>query len=143
MKPKKEAKMPRGDGTGPQGKGRGTGSDLKNWVSIPDRRMQIIEIELKKHCIETEAKRTYERLLNRYFDKSLSDHDRAILQEQIEGIKFFLEHADFRRLRSQYPELDGKHTIRLTLKIPKNRYDMIITYNGVKIAPFREALTSL
>ena len=104
--------------------------------------MQIIEIDLRNHCIETEAKRTYERLLSRYFDKSISDHDRSILEEQIEGIKFFLEHTDFRRLRCQHPELDGKRTIRLTLKIPKNRYDMIIAYHGVEIAPLREALTS-
>ena len=94
-----------------------------------------IRIGLNGYCIETGAKRTYERLLRRYFDKSISGRDRSILEEQIEGITFFLKHADFKYLRSQHPELNDARMIRLILKIPKNKHELTLEYNGVKIAP--------
>ena len=101
-----------------------------------------IRIDINSYCIETGTKRTYERLLGKYFDKSISGRDRSILEEQIEGITFFLKHADFKHLRSQYPELNGARMIRLILKIPKNRHEMTIEYNGVKIAPVGETCSS-
>jgi len=102
-----------------------------------------IGININGFCIETGSKRTYQRLLGRYFDKSISGRDRAILEEQIEGITFFLKHADFKCLRNQYPELNGERMIRLVLKIPKNKHEMTIEYNGVEIAPISETRLSL
>ena len=102
-----------------------------------------IEIDINGYCIETGSKRTYERLLGRYFDKSISGCDRSILEEQIEGITFFLKHADFKRLRSQYPELDGARAMRFILKIPKNKHEMTIEYDRVKIAPIGKIRASL
>ncbi|MFC1895142.1 hypothetical protein ACFL0Q_00550 [Thermodesulfobacteriota bacterium] len=102
-----------------------------------------IEIDINGYCIETGSKWAYERLLVRYFDKSISALDRLILEEQIEGITFFLKHADLKRLRSQYPELDGTRTMRLILKIPKNKHEMTIEYKGVEIAPISKTHSSL
>lgn len=91
---------------------------------------QELEIALNGYCIETGSKRTYERLLGRYFRSSISRQDRSILEKQIEGITFFLNHADFKCLRSQYPELNGARAMRVILKIPKKMHDMVIEYNG-------------
>ena len=102
-----------------------------------------IKIDIDGYCIETGSKRTYERLLGRYFDKSNSGRDRSILEEQIEGITFFLKYTDFKYLRSQYPELNGTRMIRLILKIPKNKHEMTIEYNGVEIAPISETRSFL
>ena len=102
-----------------------------------------IGININGFCIETGSKRTYQRLLGRYFDKSISVRDRAILEEQIEGITFFLKHADFKCLRNQYPELNGERTIRLVLKIPENKHEMTFEYNGVEIAPISKIHPSI
>jgi len=96
-----------------------------------------IRIDINGYCIGTGTKRTYERLLSKYFDKSISGRDRTILEEQIEGITLFLKHADFKHLRSQYPELNGDKMIQLILKISKNRHAMTIEYNGVEIYSIR------
>ena len=101
-----------------------------------------IEIDIDGFCIETGSKRIYERLLGKCFDKAISGRDRSILEEQIDGITFFLKHADFKRLRSQYPEMNGERAIRLNLKIPKNKHEMTIEYSGDEIAPFSNTVPS-
>ena len=45
-----------------------------------------IKIDINGYCIETGSKRTYERILSRYFDKSIHRRDRSILEEQIDGL---------------------------------------------------------
>ena len=35
---------------------------------------------LKKNCIETETKKTYERMLNKYFKKPDSGQDKSVLE---------------------------------------------------------------
>jgi hypothetical protein len=111
-------------------------------ISGMEREIEI-RIDMKGHCIETEAKRTYEHLMGRYFDKSISGRYRSILEEQTDGIVFFLRHADFQNLRSQYSELNGARMIRLILKIPENKHEMTIEYDRMKIAPFCETRSSL
>ena len=71
--------------------------------------MKII-FKLKKHCIETEAKREYERLISQYFKKIKlnKQNDLFELEEKIEGLKYFLENADFKYLRSTHPCLRGQ-----------------------------------
>jgi hypothetical protein len=112
------------------------------WKTGGVNREVEIRIDLNGYCIETGTKRTYERLLGQYFDKFISERDRSILEERIEGITFFLKHADFKHIRSRCPELNGEQMIRLILKIPKNRHEMTIEYNGVKIAPIGETCSS-
>ena len=95
-----------------------------------------IKIDINGYCIETGSKRTYDRLLSRYFNKSIPGRDRSILEKQIEGITYFLKHADFRSLRSQHPELNGIRVMQIILKIPEDKHEMTIEHSGVKIAPF-------
>ena len=113
------------------------------WKTGGMKREIEIKIDINGYCIETGSKRTYERLLGRYFDKSISGRDRTILEKQIEGITFFLKHADFKRLRSQYPELNGARTMQLILKIPKNKHEMTIEYHGIEIAPISKIHPSI
>ena len=101
-----------------------------------------IKIDINGYCIETGSKRTYDRLLSRYFNKSIPGRDRSILEKQIEGITYFLKHTDFKSLRSQYPELIGTRVMRIILKIPENKHEMTIEYSGVKIAPFAKTYPS-
>jgi len=76
-----------------------------------------IELELRNHCIQTAAKRTYEQMLNRYLSRNAEDDEAAILEKQIMGLTYFLQNADFQRLRSEYPDLDGRRHHRVTLEI--------------------------
>ena len=64
-----------------------------------------IDLNLSKHCIETEAKRLYEESLKQYF-KAL-EKDRPEMEEKIEGLKNFLVYSDFNHLRSMNQALAG------------------------------------
>ena len=44
----------------------------------------IIELDLSKHCIETEIKRLYNRSVSQYFKP---DTDKALLEKQIDVLK--------------------------------------------------------
>ena len=63
-----------------------------------------IKLDLTEHCIETESKLIYNRLIRRYF-KSINN--REDLELAIETLKSFLEQVDFSELRHTYPELAG------------------------------------
>jgi len=96
--------------------------------------MKIV-IELKHHCIKTGAKRKYSKLINRYFSRNLSDPEKIKIEAQIEALKFFLENADFNRLRGVYPELSGFDELSITLMIPDNHHEMKIAYNNRIVKP--------
>jgi len=89
-----------------------------------------IKLELKNHCIQTEAKKKYEKLMSEYFKKGNSDRNLSILEEQIEGLKYFLEHADFGYLRTTYSFLNGNHRDEdVVLNIPGNFDDMTLIHD--------------
>ncbi len=97
--------------------------------------MDITEIvfELNKHCIETGAKKTYEKMLNACFSKSASKNDITDSEQRVHAIKFFLEHTDFGYLRCTYPELNGTYNTKVILRIPENLYDMKLECSGKSI----------
>ncbi len=72
-----------------------------------------IKLNLRKHCIETEIKKIYNRSVSQYFK---SGTDKAQLEKQIDLLKTFLEKSDFSYLRSTYPELAGHSDADVTLK---------------------------
>ncbi|KPA18573.1 hypothetical protein MHK_001204 [Candidatus Magnetomorum sp. HK-1] len=78
-----------------------------------------IQLTLKRYCIQTAAKKKYERSISLYFkQKSPSDHPKRIhFEKEIENLKFFLENADFGQIRSNYVELNGKKKIDAILII--------------------------
>ena len=97
--------------------------------------MTIIEIglELGKHCIETAAKKTYEKLVSGYFKASVSERESS--EARIEALLFFLENADFGFLRSRYPELNGGNDCCVTLKVVPDPCLMSIEWNKQQIIP--------
>mmetsp|Transcript_4917 Transcript_4917/g.2744 ORF Transcript_4917/g.2744 Transcript_4917/m.2744 type:complete len:103 (+) Transcript_4917:8612-8920(+) len=96
--------------------------------------MEII-LTLKQHCIKTAAKRRYEQLINKCFSNKCSDHEKMLIEPEIEALRFFLDNADFVRLRGIYPELSGFNELPITLLIPDNQHEMKIIYNGKIIKP--------
>ena len=94
-----------------------------------------IELDLSKHCIETELKRLHNKSVSQYF-KSGTDPK---LEKQIEIITKLLEQCDFARLRSMFPELAGNQEIMAELKVDKNDR-IIIFFNGRTIDPFNMAV---
>jgi len=77
----------------------------------------MMEIKLKptlSHCIETVAKREYERVLSILLKR---DQEDTRLAEELELLRLFLESADFGRLRGLSEDLliDGRN-VEFTLK---------------------------
>ncbi len=94
--------------------------------------MEIV-LSLKNHCIETAAKKEYERLIQGYFKNKLKG--KSWLEVRIEALKYFLERADFSRLRSFYPELCGSVELPIKLKIPEDFQELKIIVKDRTIHP--------
>jgi len=90
-----------------------------------------IELKLNEYCIETAAKKAYEQCLRKYFQKhqGTSAKELVLLEIQIDSLKYFLEHADFRCLRSRHPALNGFKGARVILVIPQNKDAITIRCN--------------
>jgi len=88
-----------------------------------------IQLILKKHCIETEAKHLYERLVKKYFRNIKLSPDQTLLEEQIECLKTFLEKTDFGYLRSTYPVMNGKQLSSVLIDIFVKGNDIKIFHN--------------
>lgn len=63
-----------------------------------------IQLDLSRHCIETEIKRLYNRSVAHYFK---SKNNNQGLEIRIDVLKNALERLDFSFLRSHYPILSG------------------------------------
>jgi hypothetical protein len=80
-----------------------------------------IEFQMTSLCIQTEARKRYERLMSEYFKQAGPGGDLSDLEERIEALLYFLEHADFGYLRSTYPFLNGnRESANVVLHIPDN-----------------------
>jgi hypothetical protein len=71
-----------------------------------------IDLDLTKHCVETEIKRVYHRALASYFKTGA---DTAHLEQIIALTQQALERLDFSFLRSQYLPLAGHSAVPVTL----------------------------
>jgi hypothetical protein len=78
---------------------------------------EMVEIELEpdlSSCVQTLAKREYDRLMRQLLT---SDEEDAELQERLETLRMFLESTDFSELRSRYePYLVQGKRVRFTLR---------------------------
>lgn len=63
-----------------------------------------VNLHIKSHCIETEARNEFGRLMDRYFS---TDDIEGELDEKIELLRDFLESSDFPRLRASDLRLSG------------------------------------
>ncbi len=93
-------------------------------------------LKLKHYCIETAAKKEYEKMVNGYFKNGHSDSDKFVVEAKIEALKFFLEQADFRQLRGTYNDLGGSNELKVKLKIPENHSKTEIVFNNMAIKPY-------
>ena len=70
-----------------------------------DRLSLIIQLDLRRHCIETDIRKQYNQCLSQYFQSS---DDRHLIEQRISLLKHALETLDFRQLRNKHPELCGQ-----------------------------------
>jgi len=72
-----------------------------------------IELDLRKHCIETAIRRLYNRFLSEY----LQDRgDNPELEEKLTLLQKALKNFDFPSLRSAHRELAGESDARIALE---------------------------
>lgn len=90
-----------------------------------------MKLDLRRHCIETEMKRQYNKALSQYF-KATTDADRQPLETRIEMLQKGLENFDFNRLRAGYPELRGDIEAEITLAGQQDKPPLILI-NGERI----------
>lgn len=64
----------------------------------------IINLHLKDNCIETEARKEFNRMMDHYFE---TDDTEGVLDVKIDLLREFLEVSDFRKLRSSDLRLSG------------------------------------
>ncbi len=94
--------------------------------------MEIV-LELEGQCIKTKTRNEYERLVSKCIKESKTKGDQGLLEEHIEGLKYFLEHADFGNLRAKYPALSGTRKKGVMITISGIREDMRIIHNKKEI----------
>lgn len=76
-----------------------------------------IQLDLSRHCIETELKRLYDLSLSRYFKtKGMSKE----MEEKVEQIGHAMETLDFPSLRSRFPDLAGGSPKSISLSTDKH-----------------------
>ena len=66
-----------------------------------------INLVLGEHCIETESKNEFKRLMDQYFDLD-EGVDGSDLEEKIELLRRFIEESDFLFLRGRDERLSGE-----------------------------------
>lgn len=92
----------------------------------------MISLTLKKHCIETEIKKHYNRAVRDYF-KAASSDQRSELEQRIELFKKALETLDFSRLRGRLTKLSGGTRQEVEISLD-SAGDVVICVGGVPIS---------
>ena len=72
-------------------------------------------LHLKNHCIETAARQERRRLVSALLELDESTERFTKLADDLALVTAFLEQSDFRRLRSDRPELSGGHDVAVEL----------------------------
>jgi hypothetical protein len=89
----------------------------------------VIKIELEPElsgCIDTKAKREYQKTLRELLKKG----EESELKERLETLRLFLQTTDFKQLREQYERyLIAGRRVRFILRLEegKPKYDLKIT----------------
>lgn len=77
--------------------------------------MVRIPLDLSKHCIQTETKRVYNRLLSTCLKPGTGPDSLAEQKQKLELLQQALETWDFAALRAAYPELAGDREAAVVL----------------------------
>jgi hypothetical protein len=72
-----------------------------------------VKLHIKSHCIETEARNEYSRLMDTYFS---TDDLEGELDGKIELLRDFLENSDFPTLRASDMRLSGGQESHVVIK---------------------------
>jgi hypothetical protein len=91
-----------------------------------------LDLDLSKHCIQTELKRQYHRALAAYFHGDAKD--RTQIEQIIEMTQQALSRLDFGHLRGAYPQLDGG--TRAAVRFEERHRNVDIIIDGTKIGSF-------
>jgi len=94
-----------------------------------------LELNLRKHCVETELKRLYNRSLSEYFKRGSNQKQ---LEKIIDVLKTVLENSNFSKLRYTYPKLAGKSEANIVLAADSQNH-VVILINGLEINPLEKA----
>ena len=82
-----------------------------------------IELVFERYCIQTAAKKAYEKRIRKYFRQKGAAS--AFLEHEIDVLKYFLETADFNWLRTQCSQAAETGAI---LVCPENREDVHLKF---------------
>jgi hypothetical protein len=88
-----------------------------------------ISLNLSQHCIETELKSQYNRLVTEALKAKEQDTE---MEEALESLQWALKRLDFGLLRSYFPELSG-HTESAVELSTKPGEEIIVYSNGEAI----------
>jgi hypothetical protein len=91
-----------------------------------------ISLDLRRHCIETEIRRIYNRSISEFF--KTEESERPALERRIELLEQALKTLDFNFLRSTYPPLAGGAESEVTLGAASEG-DLFLILDGEKIGP--------
>ena len=86
-----------------------------------------ILLDLSTHCIETELKRQYNRLISKYFKTDTEEKDR--IESKIDMLRLALETLDFSKLRARHRLLCGGQA-RQRIVLSRQGKDLFITIDG-------------
>jgi len=92
-----------------------------------------IQLNLSRHCIETEIKRVYNRAISSYFK---AGKDRKSIEQTITFTRYALESIDFAKLRTQYPPLAGNTSLHVVLSMDNDIVTIFL--DGRSITPIRQ-----
>ena len=87
----------------------------------------MLELDLSRHCIETEIRHRYNAAVRTYFKQ---EHDRPMLEKEIALLLEALEALDFPALRSAHPALAGSTGARITLSKEDPTGPLVIQIDG-------------
>jgi hypothetical protein len=84
-------------------------------------------LHLKDHCIETAAKQKRRRIVSSLLELDESTARFRRLGDDLELLTSFLETSDFRKLRSDRPELSGGSNIHVELTRDEDPGEFVLT----------------
>lgn len=92
-----------------------------------------IRLDLSRHCIETASKKKYEQMIIQYFKTPGGDGEKSATEHHISALKYFLEKADFSKLRALCSKIDSNR--EAVLIVPQNFEGMHICINQTILYP--------
>jgi len=88
-----------------------------------------IQLDLSRHCIETELKRRHNRAVSDYF--KAGPREKLLVEPIIDMVRSALETLDFARLRDRYRALGGGTHCKIVLS--RDHDNLFLTIDGQRL----------